>query len=161
MSSLLLPLTHTHTHTMATPHARRPRAQKVPLSVSQLRLPLKSPHSSAVGAPVAAAGNAVSPLASGASTAPAALDAKSEHQRPGACPTCQSRHIARWRYWLQHDEWIWHCHHLSRSGRPFCGHMWLQTRPIARCDVCGLILTIEQHGSVLGYWCGFCQDFSH
>lgn len=103
----------------------------------------------------------------GSQTAPAAStnspDPQQQPEEPHRCPTCHSRDIARWRQWFEHNgEWIWHCHHVSqhRKGRPFCGHMWRTSRPIARCGQCGLTLEIEQHGGILGYWCGFCQDFS-
>jgi hypothetical protein len=99
-------------------------------------------------------------IASGARTAPSDLRPEA---RPERCPLCQHSAIARWQKWIEHDgEWIWHCHYLSRrsNGAPFCGHMWCPSRPVARCGMCGLTLQIEQHSGVLGYWCGFCQDFS-
>jgi hypothetical protein len=118
----------------------------------------------------ATAGVVSSERAGGSQTAPAALvlptnDKGQGRDVPHRCPACDSRDIARWRQWFEHGgEWVWHCHHLSssrsRKPRPFCGHMWRASRPIARCAQCGLALAIEEHSAVLGYWCGFCQDFS-
>lgn len=110
-------------------------------------------------------GNAASPH-NGALSAPSMASGSGDQtvaERPRRCPLCNHSAVSRWQPWIEHGgEWIWHCHYVSRQphGAPFCGHMWRTSRPGARCGQCGLLLVIEQHNSVIGYWCGFCQDFS-
>ncbi len=98
---------------------------------------------------------------------PSAQSAPTPDGRPPRphCPRCRGRdNVSHWRFWKEHNEYIWHCSNFRETDRnigpQLCGFMWREQMRAAPCDVCKLPLIIEQHCGTLGYYCSFCKDFS-
>ncbi len=84
------------------------------------------------------------------------------------CPRCgHGRSVHKWKFWKEHNEYVYHCSFMhprnetTGVGRMLCGNMWRESRRNMHCTTCWLPLNVEQHQGMLGYWCSFCQDFSH